>query len=131
MSKRKRAPKPTSDETTDDASAKEDMVHVTPDLLAGSPDIFADKKPEDAEPESSETPEPPAEPIVEETTAEAAPPESDVPQTSEASGLSPEPPVAPPAPYVNAVPYPARPPRGGSSAALGIVLVVVGLFALL
>jgi hypothetical protein len=131
MSKRKRAPKPASDETTDDASAKEDMVHVTPDLLAGSPDIFADKKPDDAEPESSETPEPPAEPTVEETTAEAVPPEPDAPQTSEAAELAPEPPEAPPPPYANAVPYPARPRSAGSSAAIGIVLVVVGLFALL
>lgn len=131
MSKRKRAPKPASDETTDDASVKDDMVHVTPDLLSGSPDIFADKKTEDATPESSETSAEPSEPMVEETTAEAEPPEPEASQTSEAAGLAPEPPVAPPAPYVNAVPYAARPRRGGSSAALGIVLVVVGLFALL
>ncbi len=141
MSKRKRAPKPASDETTDDASVKDDMVHVTPDLLSGSPDIFADKKTEDAAPESSETPEAASEPsetpeaapepIIEETTAEAEPPEPDAPQTSEAAGLATEPPITPPPPYVNAVPYPARPRRGGSSAALGIVLVVVGLFALL
>ena len=48
MSKRKRGPRPTPDESTDDASVKDDMVHVTPDLLAGSPDIFASKKPSGA-----------------------------------------------------------------------------------
>jgi hypothetical protein len=131
MSKRKRAPKPASDETTDDASVKDDMVHVTPDLLAGSPDIFADKKVDDVEAESSDTPDAASEPMVEETSAETTSPEPDQPQPSEAAGLAPEPPVAPPPPYVNAVPYPARARRGGSSAALGVVLVVVGLFALL
>jgi hypothetical protein len=43
--------------------------------------------------------------------------------------LAPPPPVQPAAP-VTATPYGAHPRRWGSSAALGIVLVVVGLFAL-
>jgi hypothetical protein len=131
MSKRKRAPKPASDEPTDDASVKDDMVHVTPDLLAGSPDIFAAKKTEDAPVESSETPEAASEPIVEEAPAEGESKELEEPEASESPALVPEPPAAPPPPYVNAVPYPTPQRRGGSSAALGIVLVVVGLFALL
>src|SRR5438445_13366313 len=45
--------------------------------------------------------------------------------------LAPDAAAAAPPPYVNAVPYPAKPRRAGSSAALGIVLVVVGVFALL
>ncbi len=140
MSKRKRAPKPTPDESTDDASVKEDMVHVTPDLLSGSPDIFAAKKPAGEATETTETPqasEPPetvAEPIEPEGTASAEPTEASTTLTPEAtpqafSEPAPEPPTAPP-PYVDAVPYPPRPRRTGSSAALGIVLVVVGLFAL-
>src|SRR5207245_10687287 len=54
MSKRKRASLgkipatppsgPEADEATDDAAVKEHMVHVTLDLLAGSPDIYASKK---------------------------------------------------------------------------------------
>jgi hypothetical protein len=127
MSKRKRAPKPPADESTDDASVKEDMVHVTPDLLAGSPDIFAAKKVEQA---SAETAEPPAEtpePAVEEPSSALEPAEATATVAPE-----PAPPAAPPPPpYVEATPYTARRPGGGSTAALGIVLVVVGLFALL
>ncbi|HEY0830282.1 MAG TPA: hypothetical protein VGE99_04005 [Candidatus Dormibacteraeota bacterium] len=135
MSKRKRAPKPAPDESTDDASVKEDMVHVTPDLLAGSPDIFA-SKPGGVEADTTETPETAEAP---ETVAEPTEPEAAGPNeaTQAASTVTPEPPpapapepVTPPPPYVDAVPYPARPRRTGSSAPLGIVLVVVGLFAL-
>jgi len=43
---------------------------------------------------------------------------------------TPEPPAKPPAPYVDTVPYQSQPRPGGSSSALGIVLVVIGLFAL-
>jgi hypothetical protein len=136
MSKRKRAPKRGPDEPTDDASVKEDMVHVNPDLLAGSPDIFADKKTEDAAAESGESADAVPEPIAEESPAEETPAEAeaseaDATPTSDAAALTPEPPATPPPPYVNAVPSPARPRRGGSSAALGVVLVVVGVFALL
>ncbi len=165
MSKRKRAPKPPADESTDDASVKDDMVHVTPDLLAGSPDIFArktkeaDETPpapavEAAEPAAVSEPEQPVESPVEPTEAsttlspepepevEAAAPETASepeagPEPAEASRLeTPVAPVAPfapepPAPpFVNAVPYPSRARRVGSSAALGMVLIVVGFFAL-
>ena len=126
MSKRKRAPKPPDDESTDDASAKEDMVHVSSDMLAGSPDIFASKTDAPTEPtaESTETAEPPSEPAAPEPSTALAPEEPAV--TSEAP-----PPPSPPAPLVDAVPYSPKSRNGGSTAALGIVLVVVGLFALL
>src|SRR5438132_13897000 len=94
MSKRKRAPKPTPDESTDDASVKEDMVHVTPDLLSGSPDIFASKKPAGEAPETTEMPEasrPPetvAEPIEPEAMASAEPPEA---STTLTPGAPPKP----------------------------------------
>ena len=150
MSKRKRASKPGPDESTDDVSVKDDMVHVTPDLLAGSPDIFAGKK-RSTEPEAATTSEPPgvvAEPIEPEAQVETpveatveTPPEPSEDSTrvtfSESSAtLAPEesaaPTPAPPAqPFVSAVPYPAAPRRSASSAAaLGLVLIVVGAFAL-
>src|SRR5690348_15085147 len=151
MSKRKRAttgktpasdtPSPAGDESTDDAAAKDDMVHVTPDLLSGGPDIWtAGKGAEDVEASSGQEPaasaeEAPAdepEPAAPEPPVEPEPTEASATPTSDASSsLAPEPPAsAPPPPYATAVPYPAKPRRGGSSAALGIVLVVVGLFAL-
>jgi len=147
MSKRKRASlgktpgtPPSSaegDEATDDASVRDNMVHVTPDLLAGSPDIFAGKKAE-----TSEAPEFVSEPIDESAPAEPAEPEPTEPEPPEASTTltppEPEPPAPteshstpPPPPFVNAVAHPAPARRGGSSTALGIVLVVIGLFALL
>ena len=144
MSKRKRAPKPADDDATDDAAAKDDMVHVTPDMLAGGPDIFTAKKTEPetpAEPEAPAEPETPAEPEPEPEPEPMAPePHAEV-EPTEASGTltaaeappppPPAPPTTPPPPYVSAVPYPARLRRAGSSAALGVVLVVLGLFALL
>ena len=141
MSKRKRAsvgktpgtPPSSSegDEANDDASVRENMVHVTPDLLAGSPDIFAGKKAE-----TGEAPEFVSEPIDESTPAEPTEPEPPEASTT-VTPLEPEPPPtespstpAPP-PFVNASAHPAPARRGGSSTALGIVLVVLGLFALL
>src|SRR5690348_2766939 len=46
--------------------------------------------------------------------------------------MEPPPPAPPPPPppYVQATPHPSRPRRAGASAALGVVLVVVGAFAL-
>src|SRR5437870_7717974 len=140
MSKRKRAslgktpgtpPSPEGDEGTDDASVKDDMVHVTPDMLAGSPDIFSGKKAE-----TSEEPEVVSEPIDE--FAQAEPTEPEPPEASTTlTPPEPEPPAptephsTPPPPFVNATAHPAPARRGGSSTALGIVLVVIGLFALL
>lgn len=143
MSKRKRAPRPTGDESNDDASVKEDMVHVTPDLLAGSPDIFAGKKSAATDSPSPALTEPPAESELSAGSDEPA--ESNATLTGEPEpAVAAEPPAAePPAaepvavepaaptpPYVNAVPYPSRGRRFGSSAALGMVLIVVGIFAL-
>jgi hypothetical protein len=151
MSKRKRASSgkaPTGTEKNaaaedatggaDDA-AKDDMAHVRPDMLAGSPDIFASKPAAPAtEPEASAepAPAPPAEASSEDAPsaeAEAAPSTDPVEITPQAQAESPIP--APPAPmpagaYPMAAPPPSPRRRGGSSTALGIVLVVVGLFAL-
>lgn len=137
MSKRKRAGKPAGDESAEDASVKEDMVHVTPDLLAGSPDIFAGRK---ARPESAAPAE--ADVAAVEAPAEEVPVDT-APEPAEAStSLTPQPdpapaaePAAPPhlpgaAPFVEAKPFPPRRRRVGSSAALGMVLIVVGAFAL-
>lgn len=148
MSKRKRAGKPV-DESADDAAEKEDMVHVTPDMLAGSPDVFAGKKTDRvvAEPAPAASDEAEA--------GQAAAPVGEAPEPTEASTtLSPEssgaaasaepvsppspsttppPPPSttpPPAPFVNAFPYSSRLRRIGPSAALGAVLIVLGIFAL-
>ncbi len=119
------------EESTEEAP-KEDMVHVTSDLLAGSPDIFASKPKmsgEAAEPEVvAEPPTSPAEesaPAPPEPVAAAPEPVAEAPEP--VAIAAPEPPKM--------VPPPAAPASmrraGGTSAALGIVLVVVGAFALL
>jgi hypothetical protein len=127
MSKRKRASigKATEgsgggsnvDESADDAAAKDDMVHVSPDLLAGSPDIFAGKKTESAVPEEPRTSaadeEPAASPGPHETTESVEAPVT----------------TTPPPPYVSTTPYTSRQRTAGSSV-LGIVFVVIGIFAL-
>ena len=115
MSKRKAA-KPDSDDPSDEDGGKDDMVHVTPDLLSGSPAIFAGRKTEagPAEPEAS-----PVEPTEASTTL-----------TPSKGGEQPphSPATARP---VSAPSAPARRRRAGSSMAIGIVLVVIGIFALL
>src|SRR5262245_11358903 len=138
MSKRKRKTAGESgDESSDDAAVKDDMVHVSSDMLAGSPDIFSTNR--------SETPpveEPPAaaaevepsaaardvEPPADEETAPAAPPPDEP-----AVELAPEPPAPGPPrpPYVDAMAYPTGQRRPHPSSALGIVFVVIGIFALL
>src|SRR3989440_3704615 len=141
MTKRKRAPKPAPDESTDDAAPKDDMVHVTSDLLAGGPDISAARKSEPQPAVAAADQEPDPEPGMSAFESEAAERPAQATEPTEASTtLAPEEPLAstsepppPPAapPYATAAPYaPPRPRRGGSSAALGIVLVVVGIFAL-
>jgi hypothetical protein len=138
MSKRKRVSKsstgadaPADESTTPaaDNAPKEDMAHVSRDLLAGSPDIFAPKWTEES------TPAPASEVVTEPATAEAAtePVKSAEPPAETPAESAPvlAPSAAPPAPhYVAATVTPARPRSPGSSMALGIVLVVVGLFAL-
>jgi hypothetical protein len=125
--------------SADDAAAKDDMAHVSPDILAGSPDIFASKPaPPAREPEASTEPaiESPAEASTEDAppapaeAAASADPVEVAPQAPPETP-SPAPPAAmPPGAYPIAAPPPAPRRRGGSSTALGIVLVVVGLFAL-
>jgi hypothetical protein len=118
--------------STDEGDAAT-MAHVSADELAGSPDIFAAKRTSSSDVDATagestsaqaplaetplSTPEPPAtasEPII----APLEPPAS--------SGELP-PPMAPAPPP--RVPPPAR--RNGAGIALGVVLVVVGLFYLL
>jgi len=143
MSKRKRStPK---DTTSDNPSEGEPSVHVSPDLLAGSPDVFApskDKPTETSEPAAMTAdvaPEEPAAPVAEPVAMDEAPSES-----AEAPAAKPDEPAASEAAIVGAPLPPAyqpRPPahvtpnqvsgRAGSSIALGVVLVVLGLFALL
>ncbi len=118
-----------AEESSDDAAVKDDMVHVTPDLLAGSPDIFSSKRSEESEP-----PEPETELSAPEVTSEPIEPtEASTTLSQEhAPALASEPPAPPPPPFVNAATYRSRPRGGwaGSTSAIGIVLVVIGIFAL-
>jgi hypothetical protein len=133
MSKRKRASlgkTPTgADEPgsePDNAAVKEDMAHVSPDALAGSPNIFAPKWGTD-EPAKADAPA--TEPVV--AAAESAPAEAPVEKVEPVEPASPATTMATPPPHVTTSPPPVRPRGGGgSSAALGVVLVVVGIFAL-
>ena len=148
MSKRKRVTRsstgtdqPAGDESTasaaDDAP-KEDMAHVSPDVLSGSPDIFAPKWTD--EPAAASAPEAVTEPVAAEAAAEpvdsvATPVESVATPAETPSEPAPAlaPPVGatpPPPHYVAPTVRPGRARSGGSTMALGIVLVVVGLFAL-
>ncbi|MGH7763513.1 MAG: hypothetical protein ACREOM_03725, partial [Candidatus Dormibacteraceae bacterium] len=146
MSKRKRAtPAKASDgterapvtEPPDDAAAKEDMAHVSPDILAGSPDIFSSRANE-PEPASESAPADELPEVVSEPIEPQAPIESLAEASEQNTTLSSEvePAFAPAFPAAHTatttgVTYPARPPRrAGSSISLGIVLVVIGLFAL-
>jgi hypothetical protein len=105
-----------------EAADNEGMAHVGPDALAGSPDIFAPNKdtaPADTMPAplSADEPEATAEPA---TIASPMPPIA----TMEPAAFAPA-----PHPAFVAPPPPVR--RGGSGVALGVVLVVVGLFYLI
>jgi len=141
MSKRKRVTKPAAgpdqpapDESTSPAAEdapKEDMAHVSRDLLSSSPDIFAPKWTE--EPAAAPAPEAAAEPVAGDAATE--PVESAA--TPVEAPVEPEPALAPPVSAAPPTPHyvvptvrPAGTRSGGSSMALGVVLVVVGLFAL-
>jgi hypothetical protein len=121
MSKRKRS---TQKETASETSSEgEPSVHVSPDLLAGSPDVFASGKDKPAE-----TLEPEA--VSAESAPEDAPTETA--GTSEEAAQVEAPPAPVYHPHPPAFSAPAQPTRRyGSSVALGVVLVVLGLFALL
>ena len=112
-----------------DESVKVDMVHVTPDLLAGSPDIFAPKW---TDPPPAESKDVVTEPVVSEAVPER-PIEKPAEPAAPVFGETTTPmlaPAAPPPPAAFPRPVSEQRRSGGSSAALGIVLVVVGLFAL-
>ncbi|HKB32798.1 MAG TPA: hypothetical protein VKF16_02935 [Candidatus Dormibacteraeota bacterium] len=145
MSKRKRVTKPAAgpDQPAPDESAtaaaedapKEDMAHVSRDLLSSSPDIFAPKWTD--EPATAPAPEAAVEPVAGDAATEPAesavtPVETPVETSVEAEpALAPPVSTTPPPPhYVVPTVRPMGPRSGGSSMALGIVLVVVGLFAL-
>jgi hypothetical protein len=133
--------------SADDDAVKEDMAHVSRDVLSGSPDIFAPKwtdppATEEAPAAANEPPVSEAAPEPVETPAEMpadtpaeAPVESVESSTAEPAEQAPAlaPPAAvtaPPPGYAPAAPHSTRLRAGGSTAALGVVLVVVGLFAL-
>jgi hypothetical protein len=133
-------PKPDDDDsssTAHESAENEGMAHVRADELAGSPDIFApstekaapaleaaspvsEEAEAVAEPEPIAAPEPEAEPVKEQAALEAH---------VEPEAAPAEPPPPPPAPTF-ATTTGAQPRRAGSGVALGIVLVVVGLFFL-
>jgi hypothetical protein len=130
MTKRKRS---TPKETPAEGGEGEPTVHVTPDMLAGSPDIFApgkDKPAEESAPaamsaDTAETSAPATEgpAPIEEAPAPAAEEQAAAPIATTAPTYQPRPPAF--------VPPAAGPRRAGSSVALGVVLVVLGAFALI
>jgi hypothetical protein len=144
MSKRKRVTKsPTgadqpaggdSTASAADDAPKEDMAHVSPDVLSGSPDIFAPKWTD--EPAAAPAPEAVTDPVATEAAAEpvetvATPAETPADPVEPLPALAPPVGATPPPPhYVAPTVRPARGRSGGSTMALGVVLVVVGLFAL-
>jgi hypothetical protein len=129
-------------QAAEDEAVKEDMAHVSPDVLADSPDVFA-SKPSDApatevEPTEAALPPTVSEPVVEleaepVTEPEAEPPEPEPPSTE---SMEPAPEIAaetvpqspPPAPIGVTAAAPVR--TSNTTLALGVVLVVVGIFAL-
>src|SRR5260370_30227364 len=145
MSKRKRSTsKETPPATPSEGSEGSPTVHVSSDMLAGSPDIWAPGKDKPVE-TSDVAPDaismdaaPAAEPqpeseesdsmsVVEPATAEDQPSE---PVATETAVSAPPPPAYQPRPPAYVAPGTAT-RRAGSSIAFGVVLVVLGLFALL
>ena len=144
MSKRKRSTsKETPPATPSEGSEGSPTVHVSSDMLAGSPDIWAPGKdkpvesdvasdvtsedaapPAEAQPESEESPSMGA---VEPATAEDQPTEA---VATETPVSAPPPPAYQPRPPAYVAPG-STTRRAGSSVAFGVVLVVLGLFALL
>jgi hypothetical protein len=122
----------TSTASAHEAAENEGMAHVRADELAGSPDIFA---PSSAKPAASTeaavqtVDEPPvaAEPdVVAEPELTAL--EAHVTPEAAAVAVAPPPDVPPLSPYT--APPATQPRRTGTGTALGVVLVVVGLFFL-
>jgi hypothetical protein len=144
MSKRKRSTsKETPPATPSEGSEGSPTVHVSSDMLAGSPDIWSPGKDKPVESQvasvvTSEDAAPAAEtqPEIEESPSmSAAEPATAEDQAFEAVATetavsAPPPPVYQPRPPAYVAPGPAT-RRAGSSIAFGVVLVVLGLFALL
>ena len=130
---------PEPDGDAHDAAETEGMAHVRADELAGSPDVFARKKEADAEPPASEPqtiaePEPDAaEPAATATneTGETVASDEPVAEPIEPPPPPPPPPFTPAPPPVYAPMAAPAPRRSGSGVAIGVVLVVVGLFYLI
>ncbi len=143
MTKRKRStPKETTPGMAAESGEGDPTVHVSSDMLAGAPDVFAPGKEmpvessessamtADVKPEEDQAPAAETASALDESQSTEAPAE---PAAAEAA-ITPPPPPPPPS-------YQPRPPsfvapgpsqrRAGSSVALGVVLVVLGLFALL
>src|SRR5712691_5748000 len=143
MTKRKRStPKETTPGMPAESGEGDPTVHVSSDMLAGAPDVFAPGKEmpvessessamtADVKPEEDQTPAAETASAFDESQSTEAPAE---PAAAEAA-ITPPPPPPPPS-------YQPRPPsfvapgpsqrRAGSSVALGVVLVVLGLLALL
>ena len=142
MSKRKRpTPKEGGSSTPAEGSEGEPSVHVRPDMLAGSPDIFARGKgrpAEEAEPAAMSADEAPAESPAPVEESASVIEETPTATTSEAPAAEPAAPIAtttPPPAYQPRPPAFATPAtaggRAGTSVALGVVLVVLGAFALI
>src|SRR6266851_5227687 len=144
MSKRKRSTsKETPPATPSEGSEGAPTVHVSSDMLAGSPDIWApgkDKPVEEGSDVAAEDAAPPteAEPASEEPQSMSedapAPEEKGDAVATETSATetavsAPPPPTYQPRPPAYVAPGPT-PRRAGSSIAFGVVLVVLGLFAL-
>jgi hypothetical protein len=144
MSKRKRSTsKETPPATPSEGSEGAPTVHVSSDMLAGSPDIWAPGKETPAE--SSDAAAEDAAPATEAAaTIEESPPMSEDAPAPEEKGdavatetsatetavSAPAPPTYQPRPPAYVAPGPST-RRAGSSIAFGVVLVVLGLFALL
>ena len=114
------------------------MAHVSADELAGSPDIFAAKRSSSSSHEVTAQEETSATTASDAASADEPAAKSDLPPSvaepivaplePPASSVELPPPMAPaPPPYVRQ-PAPAR--RNGAGIAVGVVLVVVGLFYL-
>src|SRR5712691_2306829 len=139
MSKRKRSTsKETPPATPSEGSEGSPTVHVSSDMLAGSPDIWAPGKDKPVEssdvPVEEAKPAAEAEPVSEEPSSmsEDAPAAEDEgePVAAETAVSAPPPPTYQPRPPAYVAPVPTT-RRAGSSVAFGVVLVVLGLFALL
>jgi hypothetical protein len=145
MSKRKRSTsKESTPATPSEGSEGAPTVHVSSDMLAGSPDIWAPgkDKPADSSDVATEEAAPAAEsePASEESSSmrtetpaatEDEPAAAAATETSTETAVSaPPPPTYQPRPPAYVAPGPSS-RRAGSSVAFGVVLVVLGLFALL